>query len=407
MKRKLLLFTIIWLTIISVGSAQRDFSLENMKEVEIPFQYKNNLIIIEVLFQGLPLRFIFDTGAEHTIISKREITDALRIPYRREFKLIGSDMSTEITAYLISGIQLQISNLLLPNRAMLVLKEDHLRLEEVTGIQIHGILGSDVFKRYVVHIDYQKKLIHFYRSESFKVPRKKFEEFDIEIFKNKPYLKETIHISQKDSLSVKLLIDTGAALSLLLHSNTDSLLKIPENAILGKLAFGLGGFIEGYLGRVNQLKLGPYLLNEVLTNFQDININLDTTFLNGRNGLIGNQALNRFDMIIHYPKQKLYLRPNKRYGEKFEFDKSGLVIVATNQNLNNFIIHDLIDNSPAKEAGLQKGDVIKNINFLPKTFFSLRELLKVLKRKEGKKIRLVVKRGEERLIFRFTLRKLV
>jgi len=407
MKRKLLLFTIFFLTIISVAHAQRDFTLENMKEVEIPFEYKNNLIIIDLLFQGLPLKFIFDSGAEHTIISKKEITDVLGIPYRREFKLIGSDMSTEISAFLISGIQLQISNLLLPNRAMLVLEEDHLRLEEVTGIQIHGILGSDVFKRYVVRIDYQKKLIRFYRAESFKLPRKNFTELDIEIFKNKPYLKEKIWLSKNDSLSVKLLIDTGAALSILLHSNTDSLLKAPENALLGKLAFGLGGFIEGYLGRVHQMKLGEYQLNEVLTNFQDLNINLDTSFLNSRNGLIGNQALNRFDMIIHYPNEKLYLRPNKRYGRKFEFDKSGLIIIATSQNLNTFIIHDLIAKSPAQEAGLQKGDIIKSINFLPKTFFSLRELLNILKKKEGKRIRLVVKRGKQRMVFRFNLRKIV
>ncbi|MFT4759924.1 MAG: hypothetical protein ACI9XO_001795 [Paraglaciecola sp.] len=408
MNKFLLLTSILLFLFVSMLSAQNGYSLRSVNKVEIPFEYESNLIIIKATFQGfMPLKFIFDTGAEHTIISKREITDILKIPYRREFKLLGSDMSAEISAFLISGVQLQISDLLLPNQSMLVLSEDHLHLEEVAGIQIHGILGSDVFKRYVVRIDYSKKVITLYSNNIFKLPKKGFEAIDIEIFKNKPYLKETLWLTPTDSLPVKLLIDTGAALSLLIHSDSDTLLTIPEGARLGKLAFGLGGFIEGYLGRIQKLKLGNFQLNEVLTNFQDLNENLDTTFLNNRNGLIGNQALNRFDVILHYPQQKLYLRPNKKYKKAFEFDKSGLIVIATSPTLNKFTIHDVLKNSPGKEAGLQKGDVIKSINRFHASFFSLREINRALKKKVGKRIRMVVKRGERRMVFYFKLRKLV
>lgn len=407
---KKFLFSISCLLFLFVGfvSAQDSYTLSSVSKVEIPFKYENNLIIVSTIFQGVvPLRFIFDTGAEHTIISKKEITDLLQIPYRREFKLIGSDMSSEISAFLISGVQLQISDLLLPNRSMLVLGEDHLNLEQVAGIQIHGILGSDVFKRYVVRIDYQRKVITLYNYDKFKLPKKNFEEIEIEIHKNKPYLKETLWLSPTDSLPIKLLIDTGAALSLLLHTDTSPLLTVPENARLGKLAFGLGGFIEGYLGRIQQLGLGRFQLNEVLTNFQDLHEELDTTFLNNRNGIIGNQALNRFEVIIHYSEQKLYLRPNKKYKKAFEFDKSGLIIIATSPTLDKFTIHDILKNSPAEEVGLQKGDVVKSLNHIPTSLLGLREINRTLKKKEGKPIRLVVKRDKKRMVFRFKLRKLV
>ena len=409
MKRKLYTLLFIWCLGIGIVQSQSGFSLRNMAKVEIPFEYKNNLIIIDVNFQGyLPLKFIFDTGAEHTIISKREITDLLKIPYRKEFKIIGSDMSTEITAFLITGIQLQIADLLLPNRSMLVLDKDHLHLEEVAGVKIHGILGSDIFKRYVVRINYYKKVITFYRAEAFKLPNKGFEKIELEIFKNKPYIKEKVFLSTQDSLPIKLLVDSGAALSLLLHTNSHPQLTIPENAVNGKLAFGLGGFIEGYLGRVRQLEIGKnFRLNEVLTNFQDLHPGLDTSFLNQRNGLLGNQALSRFDVIIHYPFEELYLRPNKTYRNTFEFDKSGLIIIATGENLTSFSIHEIIENSPAFEMGLQKGDIIKSINLIPSGFLTLKEIGDILKRKEGRRIRLVIKRDKKRMIFKFRLRKLI
>ena len=48
----------------------------NIKKVDIPFSYRNDLIIMDVVFQNVfPLKFIYDTGAEHTIMLHKEITD--------------------------------------------------------------------------------------------------------------------------------------------------------------------------------------------------------------------------------------------------------------------------------------------------------------------------------------------
>ena len=77
-----------------------------VKQVEMPFEYDNNFIVVDVLMNGLvPLKFIFDTGAEHTILTRREITDVLGVPYRRRFTVLGADMKTELHAYLVRNIQ--------------------------------------------------------------------------------------------------------------------------------------------------------------------------------------------------------------------------------------------------------------------------------------------------------------
>ena len=390
------------------GLKKKNYQLKSITRVDIPFKLVNNLIVIDVIFQGIfPLKFIFDTGAENTILSKRQISDILRIPYRKEFKLIGSDMKTEIIAYLITGIQLQISDMVMPNRSMLVLDQDVLNMEEVVGANIHGILGADIFRRFIVRIDYKRRIISLYRSDTFKGPDKNYQEHPISIYRNKPYIRDTIELSQGKSLPVKLLIDSGAALPLLLHSDTDSLLAPPDNAINGKLAVGLGGYLEGYLGRVQNLGIGNFNVPNVVTSFQYLSEELDTSFLHGRNGLIGNQVLGKFDLILDYPHEKLYLRPNKYFKKEFEFDKSGLVVIASDANFRTFYIHDVIESTPAAEAGLQKGDLIKSINRIPVSFLSLNDIIRVLKKKEGKNIRIAVKRNGKKIVFNFQLRTLI
>lgn len=67
------------------------------KKATIPFRYIHNFIIVEARIYGIiPLQFIFDTGAEHIILFKREYTDLLQVPYDRRIPVLGSDMSREI-----------------------------------------------------------------------------------------------------------------------------------------------------------------------------------------------------------------------------------------------------------------------------------------------------------------------
>ena len=103
----------------------------------------------------------------------------------------------------------------------------------------------------------------------------------------------------------------------------------------------------------------------------------------------------------------MYLKPNRKFKKAFEFDKSGLVIIAANVRLNNFIVHDVIPGSPAAEAGISIGDRITKLNGLPVQFLSLDSIAKKLRKKEGKKIKLRVRRGKEKLNIQFKLKKLI
>ncbi len=60
--------------------------------------------------KAFPLNFIFDTGAEHTLLLKKEYSDILQSKYDRRIKLIGADQSEEMYALITRGVPMGLSN---------------------------------------------------------------------------------------------------------------------------------------------------------------------------------------------------------------------------------------------------------------------------------------------------------
>lgn len=356
-------------------------------------------MVVPVVFNGIfPLNFIFDTGAEYTILSHREVTDLLQVNYQRRFTLLGADLTTEIYAYLAPGISLRAGQMLVRNRPILVLEEDYMRFSDYAGVEVAGILGADFFRRFVVEINYQRQRITLHSPSSY-VPPKGFEELALTIKRSKPYLSARTRFKSGLEKELLFLLDSGAALPIMINLDTQPELKLPEKVVPANLGHGLGGFLIGYKGRISELSMPPFAFREVVCSFQDrsqLSIR-DSSLLDQRNGIIGNKILRRFTIVIDYLQERLYLKPNRNYDDEFDFDRSGMLIVAGGRTLNDFYIYSVLENSPASEAGLRAGDQIMRINWMPTSLITLESLNKRLKKRPGKKIRLVIKRGDERL----------
>ncbi|MEM0992856.1 MAG: aspartyl protease family protein [Bacteroidota bacterium] len=393
---------------ITPPERSRSIYWEGWKKVEIPFQFINGLMIVEVeLNEAIPLRFIFDTGAEHTILSKIDIASLLGMRYARKFTIMGADMKTELTAFLVRDVNVKVGRLFSPREAILVLDEDYFRFEELVGMEVHGILGASFFRQFVINIDYKDKIITFIKPRHFNIKKRKYQDLDIEVYRNKPYLYADMNMAGDSTRQVKLLLDTGASLPLLIYTDTDTTLTIPPNSIPGNVGRGLGGYLSGYQGRIQSLEFSDFQLGNVVTSFQKSDSIHQFIALNDRNGILGNQILKRFELVIDYWDEKVYLRPNKSYNDKFKFDRSGLVILASGQDLDKFTVQKVIENSPAARAGVQKGDVIVSLNSLPVKTFTMENISTVLQKRVGKKIRLVVKRDGKRKRFVFFLEDLI
>ncbi len=385
------------------------FIAPGKSQMDIPFEYVNNFIIITLHFNGiLPLKFIFDTGAEHTILTKRELSDALGVSYEREFRVTGSDMKTELVAYLARRIRFDIPDrAAAPREDILVLQEDYFRFEEYAGVNIHGILSANAFSRYIIKINYDRRTMTLYERESFKLREDGFVSIPVEIFRNKIYLNTQMRILPDSVAQVKLLLDTGAGLTLLLFSDTHPLVHPPANAVSTNIGMGLGGYLEGYTGRVRQLDLGDFSQDNIVTYFQTLDSTYKREYLNDRNGLIGNTLLSRFQVIIDYQNSKIWLKPGRHFRREYVFDRSGLSLIATGSSFNKFTVQGVLPNSPAAEADIRRGDEIVRVGWMPASFLSLVDIQETLQKKPGKHIKLVIKRDGKRLKKTVVLRDLI
>ncbi len=406
--KRILFFSIFLIILAAQGYAQHN--TRGRKKIDIPFEFENNFIIVKIRFNKvLPLKFIFDTGAEYTILTKRELAEMIGVQYAKEFKIVGADMKTILTAYLARNVGLEIGSIENPNQDFLVMGEDYFKFEPLTGVEVHGIIGANFFSRYVVKINYRKKVISLYSPQHY-TPPKGYQEIPINIFKKKPYLEVSSKLFRQDSLTnLKLLLDTGASLTFLLYNDTHPALKLPERVVRGNIGKGLGGEIEGFIGRFHEISVPdtPFKLNNLIANYQEIYDYMDSIELNDRNGLIGNMVLSRFDIIIDYHKQILYIKPNKNYKKDFRFDRSGLSFLASGPELNTYTVNNVVPGSPAEEAGILKGDQLRKVNWIPVAFLSMGDLSRKLQGKVGKQVKMVLIRDKKKIKVTFKLRDII
>lgn len=405
-----LFFLGFFLALAVPARPQIGFSIvDGGRQIDIPFEYTNDFIILTVNFNGfLPLKFIFDTGAEHTILTKREVSDIFRIQYEREFRVTGSDLKTTLVAYLARNIRFDIPNKIYATAEdILVLQEDYFRFEEYAGVQVHGIMSAMLFSKYVVKINYDRHVLTLYDRETFKMRESGYKAVPIELYRNKIYLNTTLDVLPDSVARVKLLIDTGAGLPLLLFHNTHPLLAPPENSISSNIGMGLGGYIEGFTGRIHGVQLGEFDRQGIITYFQELDTTQKLDYLNDRNGLIGNTLLSRFNVVLDYQNALLWLKPGRAFDEKFVYDRSGLSLIASGERFNDFVVQNIIPNSPAEDADIRRGDQIVRVRWLPANFYSLADIQRILQKKPGKKIKLVIKRDGEKLRKTIVLRDLI
>ena len=353
------------------------------------------------------MRFIFDTGAEHTILFKRIYADLLGVPYGRKIKILGSDLSREVSAFVSRNMTLGFPNGIVTRRDIIVLEEDYFHLDQFTGVSIDGIIGANVFRNLVVKIDYKRRVLHIYHPEKFSPPAGNYHSIDMKVVRNRPFVQAFVKLSDTMDIPVNLLVDSGASINVLLHNNTHADLQIPSTHITGNLGAGIGGLIKGYLARIEHLTIEHFEFDNLIVSFQALD---SLTLVNreyAEHGLMGNQLLHRFMVILDYWNKKLYLKPIRKYNRQFKQDRSGLFLFAAGANLNEYVVQHVIQYSPAYHADVLAGDVIKLINGIPAGFFSLSGVLRIFQGKEGRKVRLTVERNGIRLKKQFQLRDLI
>ncbi|HUP13525.1 MAG TPA: retroviral-like aspartic protease family protein, partial [Niastella sp.] len=169
-------------------------------------------------------------------------------------------------------------------------------LTSAYGEKIDGIIGLSFLARYIVAVDYDSLKIAVYTKGTIKYPRGGF------------LLRPTINtipimganIRDNRPLTSRFYFDTGAGMCLLLSADfvSDSNFVKPKRKWYATQAEGLGGKAPMKQGVIKQIQVGPYKFRNVPTYIFDDEYNV--TAYPALGGLIGNDLLRRFNLIINY-----------------------------------------------------------------------------------------------------------
>jgi hypothetical protein len=409
----------------------------------IRFKFINNLIIVPVEINGVELSFVLDTGVNKPILFNLTENDSLEVKNAEEIQLRGLGVGTTTPAYHSKGNQFRIGAIYSDYQDLYVVLDEKINFSPRLGFPVHGLIGFDLFRDFVVEINYISKKIRFFERSAYKYKRcKKCETFPIELINNKPYLKARVLISDDDEKEVNLLIDSGSSDALWLFTSEEAGIEVPENSFYDFLGRGLSGSIYGQRARVRSLGIGKFNLSEAKAAFPESNAIQHIKNLTTRNGSLGSEILKRFRLILNYQAGSITLRKNGNFKEPFKYNMSGLelqhngmrYVQGSSTTATGFVKHnndpsgrmqillskdfkltlypsfeiaEIRPDSPAFNAGLQLGDVVLAVNGKQAHRFSLQEVVAMLNDKPGKKIKLFIDRKGKKLLFYFELIKVL
>ncbi len=375
--------------------------LEGKKSKTIPISYIAGYIVVNLSVNDAdPVDMIFDTGSQYTLFFDKQYADDLGVAFTDTINVVGSDLRIIKEAYISRETDIELKGSIPVSHDVLFLSEDINLLDEVIGRPISGILGTAFFNNLGVEIDYrrgQMKIVDATYIDQF--TRKYDAQTEIEMIKNKPHIKYQL----RDGSNRTALLDTGSPLPYTTY--LQSLGDLPDNWIPGILGKGIGGSITGYLGLEDQLTILEQQFSKVMTRYQFIN-DLDSISRNVveyRDAVIGNAILSQFDVMIDFMNHQIYTQPNRSYKATFRYNKSGIQVLKSGDDLNEYTVFAVNKTSPAYYAGVEKGDIILSCNYLRKRFLSLHRLARVFASKKDKTIKMKLKRSDEIIEKEFVL----
>lgn len=414
------------------------------KKDAFSFQLIHNLVIIPVEVNGTPLSFLLDTGVKNTILFALSETDSIVVKNVAPIKIRGLGTGGSVDAFKSGGNSLRIGKTIDNNHSILLVFEESLNLSPRMGLPIHGIIGYEFFKQFVVKTNYSSKRLTIYDPDHFE-PRKcrKCETFDLVFYNDKPHVDVEVE-SYGQQEKVTLLIDSGSSDALWLFDEDLIIREDPKNYFDDFLGLGLSGNIFGKRTRLDEIHIGTFTVKDVNVASPEPEALGNSLMFDKRNGSLGGDLLKRFTVTMNYQKGIMTLRKNAKFKDPFYYNMSGLVlehdgleVVRSNKKVVNnpftfgegdvnkfaqsiigrtnfkfellpkIVVVEIRKDSPADLAGIQKGDELLFVNGKPAHSYELYELNALFTSKVGKRIAMEILRNGQTLKKKFVLKALI
>ncbi|WP_438969404.1 aspartyl protease family protein [Nonlabens sp.] len=337
---KKFLFLIIALLLIGCGSIDKILNAGKIANTDykeiIPFNYDYNFALIDVEINSKKYTFLVDTGAP-TLISSTIYKD---LNIETEDYVAVEDSQGQINTQEVVVIpEMKIGNLIYNNTGAIV--SDMRDVFEFNCMQIDGIIGATQMAKSFWKFDYQNKEITISNQLS---------KYDITTFKDTlsfavsgtktPYIRG--HVNGKETLFT---YDTGFGGHIDVNKRLDDFKNATGYTIIGNSGVGLYGAVDST--KIRSIKADSLRIGHIEMAAQKVDLD--------HSGLIGNDFMNKYEIIMDWTAQNIYLKKLKDF-ETTEQNSFGFKFRIKE---NKAVVTGIIKEYP---IDLKLGDVILSIN---------------------------------------------
>jgi predicted aspartyl protease len=364
-------------------AATRDFAIAGSRtSTSVPFMLVNGHIYLQVRLDGKgPFRFLCDTGGANIVTPELARSLGLETAGTLQGRGVG-EKSEDVGLTKIKS--LEIGGATLSNQVFAVYPL--MDLAKAEGLLPQGLIGYEVFKRFVVTVDYEHRRLTLTLPSAFSYQGTR----TVVPFRFNNHIPQVE--GEIDGIPGRFDIDTGSRSSLTILAPFAEKHNLKEKygaKIEAVTGWGVGGPARGWIVRTHVLKLGGVTVEGAVA---DLSVQKSGAFVDPYvAGNVGAGVLQRFNIVFDYGGQRLIFEPNANFSRPDLYDRAGMWL---NLEGDAFKIIDVVAGGPAAEAGLKAGDTILAVDGKSSARLALAAVrLKFKSDPPGTRVRLRVRSG--------------
>lgn len=301
--------------------------------------------------------FIFDTGSSDLYIDSIYYKNNLFLNDKKvvKGKISGAGENKKIIRVIIDSINFKIDN----QDAYSSKITPIIDIKNIVGKRGNGIFGLNFFMNKKIQLDYKNQKMILYDTINNSI-LKHYQKLPLIIIDNRFFIETEIKL---DSTKIKglFMIDTGYPGTLTINSGIVNPNRISKKS--NYISGGIGGESTGFTTISNSIKIQNFIFRNTII---DISTDKLGALANPNyTGTIGNEILDKFDVIFDRQNSFLYLKETQNLDKSFDKNTLGFSIIDRTDIHKGWIVTSIYLNSKAAINGLKIKDQIIKINEIP------------------------------------------
>jgi predicted aspartyl protease len=339
-------------------------------------------VLVPVKINNRTLNFLLDTGSGGSSIDASMATELKLAPQEtRRIQKNFRDLVVDVA---------EVDRITIGSRDFIHVKlaeVDLAPLSKALGRAVDGVIGIDILEKFAFELSYSGQRLTLGAFPEFQVSGNPVE---VRRSEGQLFIKVTLI-----SVSSDLVLDTGTNSTNLSWKTWERLTKtwMPKQIVEGIARAG-NPTSPAILVCLPSVRLGSIELKDQAVRAQQKS---DAGSFSSEDfgGILGSDILQQFEITFDLRTNTVFLRPDSQYKrDPYRYVTIGIQIAKNDQGAVQ--VMSVWKNSPAANAGIQAGDLIKAVDGQTIDSLALEQVSSKLHAKEGTAIKLAIERNADR-----------